>query len=120
MANPNIINATSILGKSAGLAITTSAQAIVTNGGGSNTIVKVNSLIVGNINGTSAADVTVDVFKNQTTANRITFTVAVPADSTLVVISKDSFIYLEENDSLRLTASANSFLEAVCAYEIIS
>jgi hypothetical protein len=29
-------------------------------------------------------------------------------------------IYLEEGDSLRLTASANSYLEAVCSYEELS
>ena len=120
MANPNILNATSILGKSAGLAVTTSATAIVTNASASNTIVKINSLIVANVNGTSAADVTVDVYKNQTTANRIAYTISVPADATLVVISKDSLVYLEENDSLRLTASANSYLEAVCTYEIVT
>jgi hypothetical protein len=36
----------------------------------------------------------------------------------LDVISKS--IYLEEGDDLRLTASANSDLEAVCSYEEIS
>jgi hypothetical protein len=38
----------------------------------------------------------------------------------LVLISKDTSIYLEENDSIRLTASTNSALEAVCSYEEIS
>jgi hypothetical protein len=45
----------------------------------------------------------------------IAHTVSVPADATLDVISKS--IYLEEGDELRLTASANSDLEAVCSYE---
>lgn len=120
MANPNIMTATSVLGKSAGQQVTTTATAIVSNGAGSNQIFKINSLIVANVNGTSAADITVDLFKNQTTAFDIAFTVSVPADATLVVISKDAFVYLEENDSLRLTASANSFLEAVCSYEIVT
>jgi hypothetical protein len=40
--------------------------------------------------------------------------------ATLVVISKDTSIYLEENDSLRVTASGTSSLEAVCSYEEIS
>jgi len=120
MANPNILNATSILGKSAGLAVTTSPTSIVTNSSGSNTIVKINSLIVSNVNGTLSADVSVDIFKNQTTAFDLAFTISVPADATLVVISKDAFVYLEENDSLRLYSSNNSYLEAVCSYEIVS
>ena len=43
---------------------------------------------------------------------------AVPADTTLDVISKA--LYLEEGDAIRLTASATSDLEAVCSYEEIS
>jgi len=120
MANPNIVGVTSIYGKSSGIAVTTSTQAIVTNNSASGKIYKINSLTVANINGSSPADVTVDVFKNQTTSYRLTFTVIVPNDATLVVISKDTSIYLEENDSLRLTASANSYLEAFCSWEEIS
>jgi len=120
MANPNIATLTDIRGKSAGLAVTTSATAIVTNSSGSNKVFKINSLIIANVNGTSAADVTVDLFKNQSTAFDLAFTITVPADATLVVISKDTQIYLEENDSIRITASANSVLEAVCSWEEIA
>lgn len=120
MANPNIVNVTSIYGKTAGLAVTTSPTAIVTNSSGSNKILKINSLIISNINGTSAADVTADVYKNQTTSFRLALTVAVPNDATLVLLSKDTAIYLEENDSIRISASSNSFLEAICSYEEIS
>jgi hypothetical protein len=120
MANPNIVNVTSIFGKTAGLAVTTSATAIVSNPSASSKIFKINSLIVSNVNGTAAADITADVLKNGVTSRRIAFTIAVPADATLVLISKDTSIYLEENDSLRLSASVNSALEAVCSYEEIS
>jgi len=120
MANPNIVNVTSIFGKTNGLAVTTTPTAIVTNLSASNKILKINSLIIANVNGTSSADITADVLKNGTTSRRIAFTIAVPNDATLVLISKDTSIYLEENDSIRLTASANTALEAVCSYEEIS
>lgn len=120
MANPNIVNVTSIYGKVVGQAVTNTATAIVTNTAGSGKVLKINSLTIANINGTAAADITVDLYKNQTTAYEIAFTVSVPADATLVVISKDTSIYLEENDSIRLTASVNSYLDAVCSYEEIS
>ncbi len=119
MAAPNIVNVTTITGKTAVLAVTTSAQAIVTNSGSSGKVFKINSLIVANIDGTNNADVTVDLFRSST-AYRLASTVVVPADATLVVLSKDASIYLEEGDSLRLTASANTDLEAVCSYEEIS
>lgn len=119
MANPNIVNVTSIYGKTAVLNVTTSAQAIVTNTSGSGKIIKINVLNLSNIDGTTAVDSTVDVFRSST-AYRLLNTVSVPADSTLVAITKDTSIYLEEGDSLRVTASANGDLTAVCSYEEIS
>ncbi len=117
MAAPNIVGVVTITGKTAVQAVTTSATAIVTNSAASGKVFKVNALYVSNVDGTNAADVNVDIFRSST-AYHIAKTVVVPADATLDIISKS--IYLEEGDSLRLTASANSDLEAVCSYEEIS
>jgi hypothetical protein len=117
MAAPNIVNVATIIGKTAVQAVGTSATAIVTNSSGSNKVFKVNALYVSNVDGTNNADITVDLFRSSV-AYRIAFTVVVPADAVLDVISKA--VYLEEGDSLRLTANAASDLEAVCSYEEIS
>ena len=117
MAAPNIVNVTTITGKTSVLAVTTSATAIVTNSGSSGQVYIINALYVSNVDGTNNADLNVDLYRSST-AYHIAKTVNVPADASLDVISKS--IYLEEGDSLRLTASANSDLEAVCSYEIIS
>ena len=117
MAAPNIVNVTTITGKTSVLTVTTSATAIVTNSAASGKVFKVNALYVSNVDGTNNADVNVDLYRSST-AYHIAKTVNVPADATLDIISKA--IYLEEGDSLRLTANANSDLEAVCSYEEIS
>lgn len=117
MAAPNIVNVATIIGKTAVQAVGTSATAIVTNSSGSNKVFKVNALYVSNVDGTNAADITVDLFRSSV-AYRIAFTVSVPADAVLDILSKA--IYLEEGDSLRLTANAANDLEAVCSYEEIS
>ena len=117
MAAPNIVNVSSIIGKTALQAVTTSATAIVTNSGASGKVLKINALYVSNVDGSNAADVTVDIFRSSV-AYRIANTINVPADSTLDILSKP--IYLEEGDSLRMTASAASDLEAICSYEEIS
>jgi len=117
MAAPNIVGVTTITGKTAVQAVTTSATAIVTNSAASGKVFKVNALYVSNVDGTNAADVNVDIFRSST-AYHIAKTVSVPADATLDIISKS--IYLEEGDALRLTAAVNSRLEAVCSYEEIS
>lgn len=119
MAAPNIVNVATITAKTAILNATTSATAIVTNSAASGKVFKINSLHIANINGTAAADVTVDLFRSSTAYN-ILYTVSVPNDSTLVAISKDTSIYLEEGDSLRITASANSYITGLCSYEELS
>lgn len=116
MAAPNIINSSAIYGKTAVQAVTTSATAIVTNSAGSNKVLKINALYVANVDGANSADITVDVFRSST-PYRLASTIAVPGDASLDVLTKS--IYLEEGDSLRLTASANGDLEAVCSYEEI-
>jgi hypothetical protein len=121
MAAPNIVNVSTIIAKSTGLAVSNSTTAIVTNPAASGKVFKVNSLIISNINGTASADITATVFKAAvTTSFNIAFTIAVPNDATLVLISKDSSIYLEEGDEIRLTASANSFLHGIVSCEEIS
>ena len=123
MANPNIISATSILGKIAyDTDVATSASAIVSNAASSGTLVKINSLIIANIDGTNAADITATVRNaaGGTTYSTLASTVAVPADATLIVISKDTSIYLEEDMSLYVQASAASDLSATLSYEEIS
>ena len=117
MANPNIVQVTSIYGKTAVQAVTTTATAVVTNSAGSGKIFKVNALYVSNVDGTNVGEITVDLYRS-TTAYHVAKTISVPADATLDIISKT--IYLEEGDSLRLTANSNSTLQAVCSYEEIS
>ncbi len=120
MTAPNVVNVATITGKTAGLAVTTSAADVVNNAASSGKLFKVNQLTISNIDGTNAADITVDIYKNQATAFHICKTVAVPADSSFIPIDKNNPVYLEENDSIRCTASANSDLEAVVSYEEIS
>ena len=117
MANPNIVAVTGIQGKTAVQAVGTNPTAIVTNSAASNKVYKINALYVSNVDGTNNAEITVDLYRSST-AYHIAKTVVVPANATLDVLTKA--IYLEEGDSLRLTASVASDLEAVCSYEEIS
>lgn len=117
MAAPNIINATTVNGKTAVQQITTSATAIVTNADSSDMVLKVNALYISNVDGTNDATVDIDVYRDSA-AYHIAKTITVPADTTLDVLNK--MIYLEEGDTLRLTAGTASDLEGVCSYEEIS
>jgi hypothetical protein len=124
MANPNIVNVTDIRGKTAVVDLTTTnATLVVENTAASNKVFKINSLIVSNVDGSAAADITVSLYSEDNiggTATQIVSTVSVPADASLVVISKDTSIYLEEDKSIGATASAANDLKVVCSYEEIS
>jgi hypothetical protein len=117
MAGPNIVSVATLSAQTAVQQVSTTATAIVTNSAASGRVIKINALYVSNVDGTNNADVNVSVQRNSTDYH-IAKTVVVPADATLDVISKA--LYLEEGDALRLTASANSDLEAVCSFEQLS
>ena len=87
---------------------------------GANKVLKVNTIIVSNVDGTNAADVTVYFYDSSAAARyALAYTIQVPADATLVVIGKDNPIYLEESDQIEAGASAISDLQIVISYEEI-
>jgi hypothetical protein len=124
MAAPNIVNVTTITGKTNVVSLTTtSATLVVENPVSSNKVFKINSLVVSNVDGTNAADITVSLYSEDNiggTATQIVSTVSVPADASLVVIDKNTSIYLEEDKSIGATAGSASDLKVVCSYEEIS
>jgi len=124
MAAPNIVSVTSIYGKTTGVLLnTTTTTGILTCA--SNKVLKINSIICANVDGSSSADVTVNFFDTDSDGggtdrtNPIASTVTVPADTTLIVLGKDSPIYLEEGDKITAGASANADLHLTVSYEEI-
>ena len=124
MAAPNIVSVSSIYGKTTGVLLnTTTTTGILTCA--SNKVLKINSIICANVDGSSSADVTVNFFDTDSDGggtdrtNPIASTVTVPADTTLIVWGKDSPIYLEEGDKITAGASANADLHLTVSYEEI-
>ena len=126
MANPNIVSVATIAGGSVGGHLTTSLVAFLTVT--AEYILKVNSIIVANVDGTNAATCDVQIVKLNVTPLGITNydvsgtfyiakTVNVPADDILVVVDKP--FYLMETDVLKALASANSDLDIFISYDVI-
>jgi len=124
MANPNIVNVSAIYGNNSLTSLsTTNATSIVSNAASSGKVYKINSLIVANVDGTSAADITINVYSAAAlggTAYALASTVSVPADATLVVIDKNTSIYLKENQSIGATAGTANDLVVVASWEEIN
>jgi hypothetical protein len=120
MAAPNIVNVSTITGKATGASLgTTLTTSLLTNSASSGKVFKVNTVLVANIDGTNAAQVTMDYFDG-TTGYKFANTINVPADTTIVLLDKNSSIYLEENTQIRGGANATGDLQVVISYEEIS
>lgn len=116
MAAPNLVNVSSIYGKTVGADLGTGNTNILICG--AEKVIKVNSIIVSNVDGGQAFDVTVVFYNHSSTANiHIAKLVTVPAKSTLIVMGKDSPIYLEEDDKITAYASAASDGQIIVSYE---
>ena len=116
MAAPNILSATSIIGKSKGFDLdTTTTTTLLTCA--SEKVYKIKSIIASNNDGTNAVDVTVNF--NDGTRWTIASTVSVPADSTLVILDQNSPIYLEEGFTIEGGASADDDCDLIIAYEVL-
>ena len=127
MANPNILNVSSILGGNAGFNLTNTATATLITVD-SDKLLKINRITCANVDGSSAA--TLDLFIDglgsgasgvtTTGADATVYlakTISVPADASLVVL--DAPIYLMEGDVLKGGASAASDLDLFVSYEVI-
>ena len=124
MAAPNLRNPTTVTYTSFATSLAdTSATTIVNNAASSGTVVEIVSLYVCNDDGSSAADITVALHPEDDgggTGVEMASTISVPADATLVVVSKEAPIYLEEDESLVATASAGGDLNCVGSYRVLS
>ena len=82
-------------------------------------IAKVNTILIANIDGTNAADVTIEVSNdNGSTYYKLASTISVPADATLSFLENP--IYLDETDLLAVTAGAANDLSFFVSYEEIT
>lgn len=118
MANPNIVNVTTIYGKTALANLTTATGNIVTNAAASGVVDKLNNVILSNY---TANTVTANVMINRSaTTYFVGGNVSIPANSTLVLLAKDTQLYLEEGDVLQANASANTAVSITASYEEIN
>ena len=127
MANPNIVAVTAIVGNtSTNLISSTSdpfATALVNNAVSSGKVYKINSIVVANVDGTSAADITIKIFSQDDlggTGTAIASTISVPADASLIVTDKTTSFYLLEDKSIGATASVANDLVVTVSWEEIT
>ena len=131
MANPNIVNVTTIYGKTTYLTPGgTTALILLPNAASSGKVLKINQIVAANVNGSAAVDTTVSLYTNGAvaqgsapaggTAYPIVSTVSVPALASLIVTDKTTAIYLEEGTSISVTSGTASGITYSISYEEIT
>jgi hypothetical protein len=127
MANPNIVNVTTIYGNTSTNLISTTADpfatALVSNAASSGKVYKINSIVAANIDGTSAVDITIKIFSQAAlagTGTAIASTISVPADATLIITDKTTSFYLLEDKSIGATAGIANDIVVTCSWEEIN
>jgi len=131
MAAPNIVNVATITAKTTSYTPSgTTAVVLLTNAASSGKVLKINSLVASNVDGTNAINTTVSYYTNGAvaqgsapsggTAFPIVSTVSVPANASLIVIDKSTQLYLEEGTCVSITSGTASKISYVVSYEEIS
>jgi hypothetical protein len=131
MANPNILNATTINGVTTYYTPSgTSAVVLLANAAASGHVYKINEILVANVDGTNAVNATVAIYTNGAvaqgsapsggTAYAVASTISVPANASLIVSDKSTAFYLQEGTSISITSGTASKLVFTVSYEDIS
>ena len=119
MAQPNIVNVTSIFGQTSCSTLTTDITKVFLSCSADD-VIKVNSIIASNINGDDPAKITVFYYcKALDKVSKLANEVIIPAHTTLVIMGKDSPIYLQENDELRAGSDQGNAVDVTVSYEVL-
>ena len=124
MAAPNIVNISSMVGKTDTTSLTTtSATNILNNAASSNKVLRVTLVRAVNVDGSNAADISVSLYSAASlggTQTELIQAKEVAINTNLDVITKDPPLYLEEDTSLGATASAANDIKMIVTYEEIT
>lgn len=123
MANPNIVNVTSIYGNTSYLIpSTTGATTWTALTPAVGTVNKVNNIVASNVTA-SAVNVTVSINSatgGGGTAYRIAYQISVPANASLIIVDKTTSIYVGEGQSVVVTVGTSNAIELTASYEALT
>lgn len=123
MANPNIVNVTSILGSTSYLIpSTTSATTWTALTPSAGTVNKIGNIVASNVT-SSAVAVTVSInsaISGGGTAYRIAYQISVPPNSSLIIADKTTSFYVGEAQSVVVTVGTGSAIELTASFESIT
>jgi hypothetical protein len=130
MANPNLINVSSITGNTTYYTPSVNtAVVLLANAASSGVVNKINNVVAANVTA-STTNATVSIYTNGAvsqgsapsggTAYPIVYQLSVPANSSVVVSDKSTAFYLQEGTSISVTSGTANAVTYTTSYEAIS
>jgi len=133
MANPNIVNVTSIYGNTAYVSPSATSVSVAWTYNGSTsltgltpasgTVNRVTSIVVSNVTA-SAANATIAIANNATygsgTPYYIAYQISVPPNASVIVTDKTTSFYVTESQSVGVTSGTSSALNYTATFEAIT
>lgn len=117
MAAPDMLNSSTVFGRTALANVTTVTTTILDNPSASGNLVKVSAMSVSNIDSSNTSEIDVYITRSSIPYAFIK-AVDVPVKATIDLVTKS--VYLEEGDSIQMKANANNHSQTVISYEVIS
>lgn len=118
MTAPNLVSPTRRIAKVKGMAVLDTVGTLLSNPVNSGQVYKVITLYGSNIHATNGGNLTVDHYRGST-ATELTKAKTIANATHAVIIQEEAPLYLEEGDSLRVTADAAATLTVLVSYEVI-
>lgn len=118
MAIPNILNASIVYGRTAYSNVINSLSNVLVNAASSGNSYRIVNCTAANTDTGNVANVSLAVSRSSVT-NYLAVGINVPARSSIVMLSKDNSLILEEGDTLQMSADANNRIWGTVVYEEI-
>jgi len=118
MALPNLLEVSTINGRTAFANVTTTLANVLVNPASSGNSFRIVNIMAASIDTSNTGNVNINVLRTGVN-NYLGFGLSVPSRSTLLVVGKENPVNLEEGDALQMSADANNKIWATIVYEDI-
>lgn len=118
MAAPNLREPAGVYGNTEGYAVSDGLAVTLSNAAASNKALKVTTVRACNVT-SSSATISVSIYRG-TTHRYLVKGVSVDAGASLIITTREDYLYLEEGDAIYAQSSVNNAFDLTIAFEEIS
>jgi len=119
MAEPNIRNPVSITGKISTTSNVSTSSSTILSAPGLGNVYKINSIFAANTSSSGSAKISISVYRSSLNYY-LARNIVIPIEATQIISTKETYFYLQENDSIRAQKSGTGTVDVIISYELIT